>query len=455
MGATDGTAVGNSVWASHKISPERWSNIHTILDSLGIRRGEDRNKHVVYGSLTLDSPQEQNTNMFVGSSDGVKVWLNGQLVHQRLVGRNTNDYQEFFPVRLSQGTNVLLVAVDNRDDGGWGCFFGFEVGTEYTVRTHIVRFTLSEADIRIGDTFTLDLSAENVPNLAGWQFDITFDSDVLEAVEVNEGDFLKKGGATTFFQKGAIDNATGKITGLSAARISESGVSGTGTLLSVTFSAKVGGKTQVALRDFEFGSISGEVVPTVPPEIVIDIGDQPAWDVNQDGRVSILDMILVAQRFGETAAANSGVDINDDGVISILDLILIAQHMGESTDSAAPSILAMDDIEGLNPAMIQAWIARAQVEDDGSVAFQQGIAYLHSLLALLIPEETTLLPNYPNPFNPETWIPYQLSEPCRCHLAYLFCEWEFGSDVGVGANASRRVSKPNPCGILGWQKWCR
>ena len=136
-------------------------------------------KHVVYGSLTLDSPQEQNTNMFVGSSDGVKVWLNGQLVHQRLVGRNTNDYQEFFPVRLSQGTNVLLVAVDNRDDGGWGCFFGFEVGTEYTVRTPIVRFTLSEADIRIGDTFTLDLSAENVTNLAGWQFDITFDSDVL------------------------------------------------------------------------------------------------------------------------------------------------------------------------------------------------------------------------------------------------------------------------------------
>ena len=28
-----------------------------------------------------------------------------------------------------------------------------------------------------------------------------------------------------------------------------------------------------------------------------------------------------------------------------------------------------------------------------------------------IPEKTSLLPNYPNPFNPETWIPYQLAEP--------------------------------------------
>ena len=28
-----------------------------------------------------------------------------------------------------------------------------------------------------------------------------------------------------------------------------------------------------------------------------------------------------------------------------------------------------------------------------------------------VPETTALLPNFPNPFNPETWIPYQLAKP--------------------------------------------
>ena len=34
----------------------------------------------------------------------------------------------------------------------------------------------------------------------------------------------------------------------------------------------------------------------------------------------------------------------------------------------------------------------------------------------MTPAETALLPNYPNPFNPETWIPYHLGKPVEVVL---------------------------------------
>ena len=211
--------------------------------------------------------------------------------------------------------------------------------------------------------------------------------------------------------RGTIDNTAGKITQISSARLS-GGVNGTGTLLSVTFIVKAVGETRLTLSNFQAGSSSSEIIASNTPQITITIEDGafPAWDVNQDGQVSILDLIRVAQHLGSTVSANHEADVNGDGTVSILDLIAVAQHLGESNASAAPSGVNIDSLE-LDPTTIQVWIARAQTEDDGSIAFRQGITNLEQLLALFIPEETVLLHNYPNPFNPETWIPYQLAEP--------------------------------------------
>jgi hypothetical protein len=98
------------------------------------------------------------------------------------------------------------------------------------------------------------------------------------------------------------------------------------------------------------------------------------------------------------------VDVNGDGVVSILDLILVSQRIARS--SAAP----MARTDSVDAATVEAWIAQARLEDDGSLAFKEGIENLENLLASLVPEETALLANYPNPFNPETWIPYQLAD---------------------------------------------
>ncbi|MYE91319.1 T9SS type A sorting domain-containing protein [Candidatus Poribacteria bacterium] len=409
-GAIEGDAVGSGVWTSHRLPPTGGNNIEDMLK-------HSLSDGVIYGSVSLYSPREQHTTMYVGGERGVRVWLNGSLIYERLNHEWwTDNYTAFFPVMLKQGRNVLLVAI-----GTWGAwsngFFGFESGTDYTVSTG-VGYTFSQTPIHTGDTFTFDLRAENIADLAGWQFDIAFDPTALEAINVSEGDFLKQNGASTFFQGGSIDNAAGKITGLNAARLSTQGMNGTGTLLRVRFKAKAARETELALRNFEFAASTGDSIPAGPHEIHITIEGQLATgDVNRDGRVSILDLVLAAQQLGKRVPAGSAVDVNGDGVVSILDLILVSQGIAGSSAAPPNPPPPLSGGEGrVDAATIEAWIAQARLEDDGSLAFKQGIENLEKLLASLIPEKTALLANYPNPFNPETWIPYQLAEAAEVTL---------------------------------------
>ena len=418
-GAVEGQPVGDDVWTFRRLQEG------DVDEMLGNRDDTFRLSNMLYGTVSLYSPRHQGKTLYVGSHNDFQVWLNGELIYESLRYHASFGYTDSLPVTLKQGKNVLLVAIR----ANYNSHFGFEPGTEYTVANPAVSYTLSKSPIHRDDTFTLDIGAEDVFDMAGWQFDIAFDSAALEAINVTEGDFLKMDGGSTLFQSGTIDNAVGKITGISAIRLSTQGVSGTGTLLQVTFKAKSGGETEVALQNFEFGTITGENLPAGPHQIRITVAGRLATgDVNRDGKVSILDLILIAQQLGRRVSANSPVDLNGDGVVSILDLILAARAISNITASAAPAI----GTESVDAATIEAWIAQARLEDDGSLAFKQGIEILENLLASLIPEETALLRNYPNPFNPETWIPYQLAESADVTLTIYDMNGEMVRRLTVG-----------------------
>ena len=130
----------------------------------------------------------------------------------------------------------------------------------------------------------------------------------------------------------------------------------------------------------------------------------PAEDINQDGEVNIQDLVLVASLLGETG--QNSADVNSDGVINIADLVLVAGAIGKAAaaPSAYPQVLEM-----LTAAEIQQWLTQAQQLFLTDATSQRGIRFLEHLLAASKPKETALLANFPNPFNPETWIPYQLS----------------------------------------------
>ena len=143
---------------------------------------------------------------------------------------------------------------------------------------------------------------------------------------------------------------------------------------------------------------------TVPPSTPVVDADT---DVNQDQKVNKTDLLLVVTALGESPPANPNFDVNADGTVNIADVLLVIQALDDPIAAAAPSF--GETLTSLDPARLAMQIDILRAESDGSMKYEQAIAFFQALLSSLSPSETQLLANYPNPFNPETWIPYQLA----------------------------------------------
>ncbi len=133
-------------------------------------------------------------------------------------------------------------------------------------------------------------------------------------------------------------------------------------------------------------------------------------DANKDGKVDINDLIAVARDYGKTG--DRSTDVNNDNRVDVKDLTEVAKAVNPAF--AAPTIAQEEPTVPFTAQEVQQWIQDAKTQGIDA----DGIATLEQLLTVVLqqanpPEETALFANYPNPFNPETWIPYQLAKPAE------------------------------------------
>ena len=286
----------------------------------------------------------------------------------------------------------------------------------------------------IGEQFTLSLNIAEGQNVAGYQATVHFDATTLRFVESAKGDYLP---ASAYVMPPVVDGDRVMLAATSFAAEN----SGDGTLATVTFEVIATKASTVSLSDVLLTDSAGN--STSPKIIAATEITEPMFlreDVNEDGVINVLDLAFIAANFGKTG--KNSADVNRDGVVNIVDLTLVAAAIGEA-GAAAPALWYRDrrinakyacGICRVAPtrANVAAWLKEARQLNLADPAFQRGVLVLEQLLASLTPKETALLPNYPNPFNPETWIPYQLATPADVRISIYTADGKLVRQLDLG-----------------------
>ncbi len=284
----------------------------------------------------------------------------------------------------------------------------------------------------VGGELTFSINIAGGENVAGYQVTVSFESATLQPivsfdsiasfdsttfyVSFTNGDYLPAG---AFFAGPIVvddwlgDTSLGEpifsTKVILAANTLAGAANGDGTLATLTFQVGDFKPSTLTLSQVYLVDSDGKrwevtmesAAVTIPPEPEEEV----VGDINRDGVVDILDLTIVGARFGQRG--QNSADLNGDGLVDIVDLVLVASEFGD--EAAAPSLYPQA-LELLNAADVRQWLSQAQQLALTDPTYLRGITVLEQLHAALIPQETVLLHNYPNPFNPETWIPYRLAQ---------------------------------------------
>ena len=319
----------------------------------------------------------------VYSNSRISLW---DIATESEIASLTGHTSDIYSVRFSPDGKILASGGSDRTIRLWD------------LSTHVNITPSTVESPAVGEQFEVDVNIVGGQDVRGYKITIEYDSDSLRYVSHTHSDYLSDEDDEVY--EGPILTQLGLVS-FSSVSTADAG-SGDGTLATITFDVVSRRASTISLTAILSNS-DGERLPyiAISGKVI-----EPPWDVNGDGSVDILDLSFVAARFGQEDQTEA--DINGDGVVDIKDLITVASGM--DTEAAAPVSRHRNLKEVPTRATVQQWLTQARQLNLTDPTSQKGILFLEYLLATLAPKETVLLPNYPNPFNPETWIPYQLAQ---------------------------------------------
>lgn len=162
------------------------------------------------------------------------------------------------------------------------------------------------APVAVGDTIHLNVVTARVSDLGGFQFEVSFDPQIVQAVSATIGPFLGSSGRTSIPATPSIDNVEGRLTFGAASSGSEPGAQGSGVLAMITFVSAGLGRTLVEPDVVELSTVAGlPIQPTTwtPGQISVSTGSMN-WTRQLSGSFVRLYSVSVA---GASVAWSSGV----------------------------------------------------------------------------------------------------------------------------------------------------
>ncbi|RZN35678.1 MAG: hypothetical protein EF813_08410 [Methanosarcinales archaeon] len=263
-------------------------------------------------------------NYGIPGNTGIEVYGNDECWRAARPIWNQHTYHI---TNINDDATVPVVETNN-----WDVFNNYRVQSPHScgeVNVTTVDITPPSQDVYSGP-FTVNVTVNPVESITGVQFDLSFNTSLVSADSVIEGDLLSQNGASAFFSPGTIDNAAGTITSVAGAITTPGAtVSSPGVFATIRMTAKsVEGTSSLDLSNVIVGDINGDPVSIMVNDGTVTI-TTCIGDVNGDGTVDVLDMIRVGQHWEETGTSGwIPEDVNRDGVINVLDMIIIGQHWG-------------------------------------------------------------------------------------------------------------------------------